>query len=27
MLAKTADSYKDWWYQQPNPLHYLKREV
>ncbi len=21
---KTADIYKDWWYKQPNPLHYLE---
>jgi nitrogenase molybdenum-iron protein alpha chain len=27
MLAKTQDSYKDWWYEQPNPLHYLKKEA
>ena len=27
MLAKTQDSYKNWWYEQPNPLHYLKKEA
>ena len=27
MLAKTQDSYKDWWYKQPDPLHYLKKEA
>ncbi|HEY6007146.1 MAG TPA: nitrogenase component 1 [Geobacteraceae bacterium] len=27
MLAKTPDTYKDWWYQQPDPLHYLKKEA
>lgn len=26
MLAKTEEPYKDWWYQQPNPLHFLKPE-
>jgi nitrogenase molybdenum-iron protein alpha chain len=24
MLAKTGDTYRDWWYQQPNPLYYAK---
>jgi len=23
---KTADSYQPWWYEQPNPLHYLAEE-
>lgn len=27
MLAKTRDSYRDWWYQQPDPLHYLEKEA
>ncbi|MFA6372827.1 MAG: nitrogenase component 1 [Methanothrix sp.] len=27
MLAKTRDSYRDWWYDQPNPLHYLEKEA
>ncbi len=27
MLAKTKDSYKEWWYKQPDPLHYLQKEV
>jgi nitrogenase molybdenum-iron protein alpha chain len=26
MLAKTEDPYHDWWYAQPNPLHYLRKE-
>lgn len=26
MLAKTPDAYHDWWYQQPDPLHYLSKE-
>lgn len=26
MLEKTEDSYKPWWYQQPDPLHYLAKE-
>jgi nitrogenase molybdenum-iron protein alpha chain len=26
MLAKTEEPYKDWWYQQPNPLHFLKEQ-
>lgn len=25
--AKTADSYKDWWYKQPDPLYYLDKET
>ncbi len=24
MLHKTSDTYRKWWYEQPNPLHYLK---
>ncbi|HEY3362881.1 MAG TPA: nitrogenase component 1 [Methanosarcina sp.] len=27
MLEKTRDSYKDWWYQQPDPLYYLQKEA
>ncbi len=27
LKAKTSDSYKEWWYEQPNPLHYLKEET
>ncbi len=27
MLDKTPDTYKEWWYEQPNPLHYLKKEA
>ncbi|WP_243375203.1 nitrogenase component 1 [Geotalea sp. SG265] len=26
MLAKTPDSYKDWWYEQPDPLHFTKQK-
>ncbi len=26
MLAKTPDSYNDWWYEQPDPLHFTKKE-
>jgi nitrogenase molybdenum-iron protein alpha chain len=26
MLAKTEDSYKQWWYKQDNPLFYLDKE-
>jgi nitrogenase molybdenum-iron protein alpha chain len=26
MLAKTEDSYKEWWYKQDNPLFYLDKE-
>jgi nitrogenase molybdenum-iron protein alpha chain len=26
MLEKTENSYKDWWYRQPDPLHYLIKE-
>jgi nitrogenase molybdenum-iron protein alpha chain len=26
MLEKTRDSYRDWWYQQPDPLYYLQKE-
>jgi nitrogenase molybdenum-iron protein alpha chain len=26
MLAKTQDSYKPWFYQQPDPLYYLHKE-
>jgi nitrogenase molybdenum-iron protein alpha chain len=25
MKAKTSDSYKDWWYEQPDPLYYLDK--
>jgi nitrogenase molybdenum-iron protein alpha chain len=25
--AKTADSYKDWWYEQSDPLYYLDKET
>jgi nitrogenase molybdenum-iron protein alpha chain len=27
MLAKTPDTYREWWYGQPDPLHYLKKEA
>lgn len=27
MLAKTTDPYKDWWYQQPDPHYYHKKEA
>ena len=27
MKEKTSDSYKDWWYKQPNPLHYLDKGI
>ena len=27
MLDKTPDTYKDWWYDQPDPLHYIKKEI
>jgi nitrogenase molybdenum-iron protein alpha chain len=27
LKRKTADSYKDWWYEQPNPLYYLEKET
>lgn len=27
MLEKTRDSYRDWWYQQPDPLYYLQKEA
>jgi nitrogenase molybdenum-iron protein alpha chain len=27
LKRKTSDSYKEWWYEQPNPLHYLKEET
>jgi nitrogenase molybdenum-iron protein alpha chain len=26
MADKTEDAYKPWWYQQPNPLHYVQSE-
>jgi len=26
MLAKTPDTYRPWWYKQPNPLHYIDKE-
>ena len=26
MLAKTDDTYKEWWYKQENPLYYLDKE-
>jgi len=26
MLEKTRDSYRDWWYQQSDPLYYLQKE-
>lgn len=26
MLAKTEDPYHDWWYEQPNPLHFLRKD-
>jgi len=25
LLTKTGDSYKDWWYEQPDPLYYLNK--
>ncbi len=25
MKANTSDSYKDWWYEQPDPLYYLDK--
>lgn len=25
--AKTSDSYKEWWYEQPDPLYYLDKET
>lgn len=25
MKEKTSDSYKDWWYEQPDPLYYLDK--
>jgi nitrogenase molybdenum-iron protein alpha chain len=27
LLEKTPDTYKAWWYEQSNPLHYLKKEA
>jgi len=27
LKAKTSDSYKDWWYEQPNPLYYLNKDT
>ena len=27
LKRKTSDSYKKWWYEQPNPLYYLKEET
>ena len=27
MLEKTKDSYREWWYKQPDPLHYLQKEA
>ncbi|MDR1658106.1 MAG: nitrogenase [Deltaproteobacteria bacterium] len=27
MLAKTEDPYKDWWYQQPDPHYYHRKEA
>ncbi len=27
MKEKTTDSYKDWWYEQPDPLYYLDKET
>ena len=26
MKEKTSDTYKDWWYKQPDPLYYLDKE-
>jgi nitrogenase molybdenum-iron protein alpha chain len=26
MKEKTSDTYKDWWYEQPDPLYYLDKE-
>lgn len=26
MLEKTKDTYKSWWYEQPNPLYYVNSE-
>lgn len=26
MLAKTPDTYQDWWYDQPDPLHFVRKE-
>lgn len=26
MLNKTPDTYNKWWYEQPDPLHYLEKE-
>lgn len=27
LKQKTGDSYKDWWYEQPDPLYYLDKET
>ncbi|MGB9979178.1 nitrogenase component 1 [Methanobacterium sp.] len=27
MKEKTSDTYKDWWYNQPDPLYYLDKET
>lgn len=27
MLAKTADPYHDWWYEQPDPQYFVKKEA
>ena len=27
MKEKTSDTYKDWWYKQPDPLYYLDKET
>jgi hypothetical protein len=26
MLAKTDDPYQSWWYEQPDPLHFLRKD-
>jgi nitrogenase molybdenum-iron protein alpha chain len=27
MLEQTDEAYQDWWYKQPNPLHYLRSKA